>query len=61
MSAAYTMAHGNAGSLTHRAKARDPTQVLMGTSRVHYHCATVGTATGCILMFSFSLGYIYGF
>ena len=42
-SANYTTAHDNAGSLTHWAKARDRTCVLVDTSQIHFCWATVGT------------------
>ena len=43
MSATYTTAHGNTGSLTHCIEARDQTHILMDTSWVYYCWASVGT------------------
>ena len=42
MSAAYTTAHGNAGSFDPLSKARDQTCILMDTSWVCFHYATLG-------------------
>ena len=39
----YTTAHGNTGSLTPVNEARDRTCILMDTSQVRYHGATMGT------------------
>ena len=41
MSVTYTTAHGRRGSF----ETRDGTHILTDTSRVGYHCATVGTPT----------------
>ena len=38
-----TKAHGNARSFNPLSKARDQTCVLMDTSLIHFHCATMGT------------------
>ena len=43
VSATYTTAHGNAGSLNPLSKARDPTCNLMVPSRIRFHCAMTGT------------------
>ena len=51
----YTTAHGNAASLTHWARPGIETRILVGTSRLHFHCATMGSPfCGLFLCFSSS-------
>lgn len=53
MSVIYTIAHGNAGSLTHLSGARDQNHNFIDTSQVRYCWATMGTSLFLCLNFFF--------
>ena len=48
-SATYTTAHGNMKILNLLTESRDQTDILMDTSQVHYHWATMGTPKNLLI------------